>query len=77
MTPDLALSDVKAEDYSTIVFVGGYGAASYQYANETTYDNPAYEGDEKVKAVVNDLINDFVDQDKYVTAICNGVTLSA
>ena len=23
-----------------IVFVGGYGAASYQYANETTYDNP-------------------------------------
>ena len=42
VSPDLALSDVKAEDYSTIVFVGGYGAASYQYANETTYDNPAY-----------------------------------
>lgn len=40
--PDLALSDVNAEDYSAIVFISGYGAASYQYANETTYDNPAY-----------------------------------
>ena len=75
--PDLALSDVKAEDYSTIVFVGGYGAASYQYANETTYDNPIYQGDREVKQIVNDLINDFVDQDKYVTAICNGVTVLA
>lgn len=75
--PDLALADVKAEDYSAIVFVGGYGAASYQYANETTYDNSAYNGDEATKRVVNDLINDFVEQDKYVTAICNGVSVLA
>ncbi len=39
--PDLALSDAKSEDDSAIVFVGGYGAASYQYAYEGTYDNPA------------------------------------
>ena len=29
--PDLALSDVKAEDYSAIVFVGGWGSSMYQY----------------------------------------------
>lgn len=75
--PDLALADVNAEDYSAIVFVGGYGAASYQYANETTYDNAAYNGDEETKEIVNDLINDFVEQDKYVTAICNGVSVLA
>lgn len=77
VTPDLALADVNAEDYSAIVFIGGYGAASYQYANETTYDNAAYNGDDEVKEIVNDLINDFVEQDKYVTAICNGVSVLA
>ncbi len=30
-----------------IVFVGGYGAASYQYANETTYD-PVYAHDDVI-----------------------------
>ncbi|MCA9062786.1 MAG: DJ-1/PfpI family protein [Planctomycetaceae bacterium] len=75
--PDLALADVDAADYSTIVFVGGYGAASYQYAFEGTYDNPAYQGSRDVKTIVNDLINDFVEQDKYVAAICNGVSVLA
>ncbi len=75
--PDLALADVNAEDYSTIVFVGGYGAASYQYANETTYDNPAYNGDSGIRELVNNLINDFVEQDKHVAAICNGVSVLA
>lgn len=75
--PDLALSDVKAEDYSSIVFIGGYGAASYQYANETTYDNAAYNGDDTTKSIVNDLVGDFVEQEKYVTAICNGVSVLA
>lgn len=77
VTPDLALSAVRAEDYSSIVFVGGYGAASYQYANESTYDNPIYNGSDEVKQIVNDLINDFVEQDKYLTAICNGVSVLA
>ncbi len=77
VTPDLALSDVKAEDYSAVVFVGGYGAASYQYANETTYDGAARDDSDVVNEVVNDLINDFVDQDKYLAAICNGVSVLA
>ncbi|MGF1581486.1 MAG: DJ-1/PfpI family protein [Gemmataceae bacterium] len=75
--PDLALADVNADDYSAIVFIGGYGAASYQYANETTYDNPAYNGDEQTKQIVNELINEFIDQDKHVAAICNGVSVLA
>ena len=75
--PDLALSDVKAEEYSAIVFVGGYGAASYQYAYEGTYDNAAYNGDRDVRETVNDLVNDFVEQDKLITAICNGVSVLA
>ena len=77
VAPDVALADASAEDFSAIVFVGGYGAASYQYANETTYDNPAYNGDDETKEVVNDLINAFVRQDKHVTAICNGVSVLA
>jgi hypothetical protein len=37
VVPDLALSDADADAYSTIVFVGGWGASSYQYAYEGTY----------------------------------------
>lgn len=75
--PDLALADVSADDYSSIVFVGGWGAASYQYAFEGTYDNASYRGEADIKQVVNDLIGDFVAQDKYVAAICNGVSVLA
>ncbi len=74
--PDLALSDVDAEDYAAIVFVGGYGAASYQYANETTYDNPAYNNPEAA-FWANFVINEFVEQDKYVAAVCYGVSVLA
>lgn len=75
--PDLALTDVEAEDYSAIVFVGGWGASSYQYAFEGTYNHGAYNSTEALKTTVNDLINDFVDQDKYVAAICHGVSVLA
>ena len=75
--PDLALADANADEFSGIVFVGGYGAASYQYAFDGVYDNPSYQGDPTTKEVVNELINNFVAQDKYVTAICNGVTVLA
>ncbi|MEQ9407693.1 MAG: DJ-1/PfpI family protein [Fuerstiella sp.] len=77
VAPDLALADVNAADYSAIVFVGGWGAASYQYAYEGTYDNSVYQGDDEVKQVVNDLINDFAEQDKFLAAICNGVSVLA
>jgi putative intracellular protease/amidase len=77
VTPDIALRDADASDYSAIVFVGGWGSSMYQYAFEGNYANDLYDGDAATKTVVNDLINDFVDQDKYVAAICHGVTVLA
>lgn len=75
--PDLALLDVNSDDYSAIVFVGGWGAASYQYAFEGTYDNSAYRPDASVVAGVNLLINDFLAKQKPVAAVCHGVTVLA
>jgi len=77
VTPDLALTDVEASDYSAIVFVGGWGSSSYQYGFEGTYNHGPYNSTDALKSAVNDLINDFVDQDKYVGAICHGVTVLA
>ncbi|UUO06947.1 hypothetical protein M4951_01225 [Blastopirellula sp. J2-11] len=75
--PDLTLFDASAVDYSTIVFVGGWGSSQYQYAYEGTYDQGAYNGSPALKETVNSLINDFAAQDKYVTAICHGVSVLA
>ncbi|PQO41978.1 hypothetical protein [Blastopirellula marina] len=77
VTPDLSILDASADDYSAIVFVGGWGSSMYQYAYEGTYDNGYYNGTEAVKLATNELINDFVDQNKYVTAICHGVSVLA
>ena len=75
--PDLALSDVNASNYSAIVFVGGWGASSYQYAFNGTYSNSAYNGTVAIRDRVNQLINDFVAQEKLVTALCHGVSILA
>ncbi|TWT38707.1 hypothetical protein [Blastopirellula retiformator] len=75
--PDLTLFDASAVDYSTIVFVGGWGSSQYQYAYEGTYDHSAYNGSTALHDTTNLLINDFVAQDKYVTAICHGVSVLA
>ena len=64
-------------DYSAIVFVGGWGSSMYQYAFPATIANNRYDGNAATKAIVNDLIGDFLAQDKYVTAICHGVTVLA
>lgn len=40
VNPDLALSDVNPDDFSAIVFVGGWGASMYQYA----YNDPNSDG---------------------------------
>ncbi|MCI0682151.1 MAG: hypothetical protein L0Y71_08610 [Gemmataceae bacterium] len=40
VVPDLALADVNADDYSAIVFVGGWGSSMYQYA----YNDPNLDG---------------------------------
>lgn len=77
VTPDIALSDVNAANYSSIVFVGGWGSSMYQYAFSGDYSNDLYDGNQETKSIVNDLINDFIEQDKYVTAICHAVTVLA
>lgn len=40
VTPDIALSEVNAGDYSAIAFVGGWGSSMYQYA----YNDPNLDG---------------------------------
>ncbi len=75
VTPDVRIADARAADYSTVVFVGGWGSSSYQYAFTGTYSNVDYRGDAATKQAVNQLITDFVLQDKYITAICHGVTI--
>ena len=42
-----------------------------------TYTNPNYNGTVAIRERVNQLINDFVAQDKYVTAVCHGVSILA
>ncbi len=75
--PDIALADARASDYSAIVFVGGWGAAQYQYAFSGTYNNAAYNATPAIRAAANRLINEFVAQDKLVTGVCYGVSVLA
>jgi len=75
--PDIALADVNAVNYSAIVFVGGWGASQYQYAFSGTYNNDAYNSTTAIRERVNQLINDFVAQQKLVTALCHGVSVLA
>jgi len=75
--PDIRLDQAQAQDYAAIVFVGGWGASQYQYAFEGTYAHGAYNGNPATKAAVNQLINDFAAQDKYVMGICHGASVLA
>ena len=75
--PDVALSQVSADDFDAILFSGGWGASAYQFAFPGRYDDAAYNGDREVKREVNRLINEFIEQDKYVAALCNGVSILA
>lgn len=75
--PDISLDDVVSSNYSAILFVGGWGASQYQYAFEGTYFNPTYNSSNAIRARVNQLVNEFESQDKYVTAICHGVSILA
>jgi putative intracellular protease/amidase len=77
VTPDVAVSEVRASDYSAVVFVGGWGASSYQYAFSGTYASLAHQPDLLVADAVNRLVNDFIEQDKYVAAMSHGVTVLA
>lgn len=75
--PDIALADASAVNYSAILFVGGYGATQYQYAFPGTYTNPLYNGSAAIRTTVNNLINAFVAQDKFVAGVCHGVSVLA
>jgi len=75
--PDLALDQVHSQNYSAILFVGGWGSSAYQYAPPGVYTNSLYNGTPEVKATANRLIGEFMAQNKYVTAICHGVSVLA
>jgi putative intracellular protease/amidase len=77
VTPDLALADVSAVNYSAVVFVGGAGAAAYQVAFPGTYVNDADNGSAALHDAVNRLINDFTTYGKYVTGVGDGVSVLA
>lgn len=75
--PNLAITDVDASRYRAILFSGGWGSSMYQYAFQGRYNNAAYNGDRRTKEAANRLINEFVKQDKYVCALCHGVSVLA
>ncbi|MCC7419445.1 MAG: DJ-1/PfpI family protein [Planctomycetaceae bacterium] len=77
VTPDIAIANVKADDYDAILFSGGWGASMYQFAFNGRYNDASYNGDRATKTQVNRVINDFVAQDKYVAALCNGTSVLA
>lgn len=75
--PDLAIADADPGRYRAILFSGGWGSSMYQYAFQGSYNNRAYNGDRRTKEATNRLINAFVQQDKYVCALCHGVSVLA
>jgi putative intracellular protease/amidase len=77
VTPDLALADVDPVRYEAILFSGGWGSSMYQFAFDGSYANQAYNGDRSIKQTANRLINEFVAADKYVAALCHGVSVLA
>jgi putative intracellular protease/amidase len=77
VNPDLAIADADASRYDALLFSGGWGSSMYQYAFQGTYQNSAYNGERNVKEAVNKLITSFIEQDKYVCALCHGTTVLA
>lgn len=78
VVPDLALSQVNEDDYSAIVFVGGWGSSMYQStAFPGDYYNNHYGGDFATKVLVNDLIGEFDAAEKYLGFICHATTIAA
>lgn len=75
--PERALATLDAKDLAAIVFVGGWGSSSYQYAFEGTYHGSAYRPQAGIVRDVNRLIGEFVALGKPVAAIDHGVTVLA
>lgn len=72
VVPDIALADVDVSNYSAIAFVGGWGSSMYQYAFPGDYWNNHYDGTPASRTLANNLINEFIAQDKYVAGVCHG-----
>ena len=78
VVPNLALSQVNEDDYSAIVFVGGWGSSMYQStAFPGDYFNDHYDGDFATKTLVNNLIGEFDAAEKYLGFICHATTIAA
>ncbi len=77
VTPDLALNEVKADDYDAVLFSGGWGSSMYQFAFTGRYNDSTYNGDRATKTEANRIINEFIAQDKYTCALCNAVSVLA
>lgn len=75
--PDWALADVDVSRFDAIMFSGGWGSSMYQFAFPGSYRKAVYNGDDRTKEVVNRLLNEFVEQDKIVGALCHGISVLA
>lgn len=77
LTPDLTLSAVDSAQYDALVFVGGWGSSSYQFAFAGSIDNPPWQANPVIAARANELIGEFLTAGKYVAGICHGVSVLA
>lgn len=77
VNPDLALSEVKADRFDAILFSGSWGASCCPFTFPGQYDKASYNGDRSIRAEANRVINELIEQDKYVCALCNGVSVLA
>ena len=75
--PDIALKDVNVKDYDAVLFSGGWGSSSYQYAFPGRYNTPSYNGNRAIKTQANRIVNEFLAADKYTCALCNAVSVLA
>jgi len=75
--PDLTLAQVDVKNYDAILFSGGWGSSSYQFAFTGRYNNRSYNGNPAIKKEANRVINEFLAADKYTCALCNAVSVLA
>lgn len=73
----LAVSAVDSADYDALVLVGGWGAGRYYYAYPGTFLDSSWQPNSAQANAVNGLIGEFVADDKYILAVCNGVNVLA
>jgi putative intracellular protease/amidase len=75
--PDFALAQVDPDRYAAIVFPGGWGSSTYQFAFPGRYSNAGYNSDRRTKEAANRVINEFNSQEKIIGALCHGVSVLA